>query len=317
MPYNNLISRTDAAALIPEDEAALITGVVEEQSAARGLFRNVPMSRAQQRIPAVSALPVAYFVNGDTGLKQTTEMGWENKYLNVEEIAAIVPIPEAVLDDTSFDVWGQVRPMLATAIARTLDAAVFFGTNKPASWPDAIAVAAAAAGNTYAAGTNNAAAGGYAQDWSNLFGLIEADGYDVDGVILNRVWRGRLRGIRNSNGDQQNGDVTATQIFWVTEAGGRLRYPMRGLWTAPAGGVVTGIAGDFSQGLIGVRQDITYKILDQAVITDESNSIIFNLAQQDMVAMRIVARYAFAVPNPYNRDQPTEASRYPFGVMTA
>lgn len=315
MPYNNIISRTDAAALIPEDEAALITGIVAETSAARALFASVPLSRAQQRIPALSALPVAYFVNGDTGLKQTTEAAWDNRYLNVEEIAAIVPIPEAVLDDTEFDVWAQVRPLLSSAVARALDAAIFFGTNKPASWPDAVAVAAAAAGNTYAAGTNNAAAGGYAQDWSNLFALIEADGYDVDGVIANRVWRGRLRSIRNSAGDQQNGDVSAERIFWVT--GDRLQYPMRGLWTTPAGGVVTAIAGDFSQGLIGVRQDITYKILDQAVISDDDGRIIFNLAQQDMVAMRIVARYAWQVPNPVNRDQPTTASRYPFGIMTA
>jgi hypothetical protein len=34
-----------------------------------------------------------------------------------------------------------------------------------------------------------------------------------------------------------------------------------------------------------------------------------------MVAMRVVARYAFQVPNPLSRIQPTEANRYPFGVL--
>ncbi len=315
MPYNNVISRTDAAALIPEDVAAVITGLVPEQSAALSLFRQVPMSTAQQRIPALSALPVAYFVNGDTGLKQTTEAGWENKYLNVEEIAAIVPIPESVVGDVSFDVWGAIQPLLVEAIGRTLDAAIFFGTNKPASWPSDISTAAAAAGNTYAFGTNNAAAGGAAQDWSNLFGLVEADGYDVDGVILNRVWKGRLRSVRSSTGEGQTAQVSPNAIWFVD--GDRIRYPMRGMWTAPAGGVVTAIAGDFTQGLLGVRQDITYKVLDQAVIQDQAGAIIFNLAQQDMVALRVVARYAWTVPNPLNRDQPTEGSRYPFGVMTA
>lgn len=193
---------------------------------------------------------------------------------------------------------------------------MFFGTNKPASWPTDIATAAAAAGNTYAAGTNNQAAGGYAADWSALFGMVEADGYDPDGVIANRVWRARLRARFDSTGNQiVNQDVSATSIYGVE--GDRLAYPMRGMWTPPAGGVVTAIAGDFSQGLLAVRQDITYKMLDQAVITDDTGAVIFNLAQQDMVAMRVVARFAWAVPNPLNRDQATEASRYPFGVMTA
>ena len=106
MPFNNVISRTDAAALIPEDVAAGVMGSLPKQSAALTLFRQVQMSRAQQRMPVVAALPTSYFVTGDTGLKQTTEVNWDNVYLNAEEIACIVPIPEAVLDDADFDVWG-------------------------------------------------------------------------------------------------------------------------------------------------------------------------------------------------------------------
>lgn len=312
MPYDSIISRTDAAATIPEDVASgILTGAIA-QSAALSLFPRTTMSAAQQRIPAISALPVAYFVNGDTGLKQTTEAAWTNKYLNAEEIAAIVPIPQAVLDDTSFDVWGSIRPLLEEAIGRTLDAAIFFGINKPASWPTDIVAAAVAAGNVYARGTNAQTAGGIAQDLSELFSLVESDGYDVNGVLLNRTYRGRLRSIRNNTGDQQNGDVNSSAIFYVD--GDRIQYPMRGLW--PTGlSAAEAIAGDFTEGILAVRQDITYKILDQAVIQDNSGAIVFNLAQQDMVALRVVARYAWQVKNVLNRDQTAEASRYPFGIL--
>src|SRR3954447_13807268 len=116
MPYNNLVSRTSAQALIPEVVSNDILGGLANQSAALQMFRQVRMSTNQTRMPVVSALPTAYFVTGDTGLKQTTEAAWANKFLNVEEIAAIVPIPEAVFDDAGFDVWGNVRSLLENAI---------------------------------------------------------------------------------------------------------------------------------------------------------------------------------------------------------
>lgn len=309
MPYNNLISRTDAAALIPEDVAATITRGITQQSAALTLFRNVPMSTAQQRMPVISALPTAYFVNGDTGLKQTTEVNWANKYLNVEELAAIVPIPEAVLDDSTFDAWGSIEPLLEEAIGRALDAAIFFGVNKPASWPTDIVAAAVAAGNVVARGTNTAGAnGGIAADISDLFATVEADGFDVNGAIANRTYRGLLRDVRDANGVKL-AEVSPSELYGVATA-----YPMRGLW--PTGlSAAEIIAGDFMEGMLGVRQDFTYKVLDQAVIQDAGGVIQYNLAQQDMVALRVVARYAFQIANVVNYDQAVEANRYPFAVL--
>src|SRR5689334_10397261 len=105
MPYNSLVSRSDAASLVPEEVSQAMLTSLSEQSAVLELGTRIPMSRNQTRFPVLSALPTAYFVSGDTGLKQTTEAAWDNKYMYVEEIATIVPIPEAVLDDAGFDVW--------------------------------------------------------------------------------------------------------------------------------------------------------------------------------------------------------------------
>lgn len=312
MPYNNIIARADVQAMIPEQVSREINESAVEQSAALALFRRVPMSSNQTRMPVLSALPTAYWVNGDTGLKQTTEMAWANKYLNVEEIAAIVPIPEAVLDDAGFDVWGAVRPRLAEAIARALDAAIFFGTNTPASWAltGGLAAAAVAAGNDVTRGSATQAEGGLATDFNDLFSLVEADGYDVNGVVTSRALRGALRGVRATDG-QLVADVSATNVLGVNPT-----YAMRGLWPTGAG-AAEAFAGDFTMGMIGVRQDITYKILTEGVIQDGTGAIVYNLPQQDMVALRVVARYAFAVANPLNFDQPTEADRFPFGVLVS
>jgi hypothetical protein len=78
------------------------------ESAALLLFRRVSMGTKHSALPVLSALAQAYFVAGDTGLKETTEMAWAGITLEAEELAAFVPVPEAVVDDSDFDLWGEV-----------------------------------------------------------------------------------------------------------------------------------------------------------------------------------------------------------------
>jgi HK97 family phage major capsid protein len=305
--YNNIISRSDVDTFIPEEVATEVLQAAVQQSAALSLFPHINMSTKTRRMPVLAALPVAYFVNGDTGLKQTTEMAWGGKYLEAEEIAAIVPVPEAVLDDADFDLWAQVQPRLAEAIGRTLDAAIFNGTNKPATWPTAIVPGAIAAGNVYERGTNAATAGGIAADVSGLFSVVEADGYVVDGLVANGTYKGLMRNARDANG------VLLSEVSNGTIYGAPIKYAMTGLW--PTDGTAEAIAGDFTQGILGIRQDLTYKLLDQAVITDDTGRVIYNLPQQDMVALRVVARYGFQVANAMTWENANDATRYPWAVM--
>ena len=100
-----LIDRTGAEVLIPEERSREILAAVPEQSIAMRLMRRLPdMSSKTRSIPVASSLPSAEFINGDMGLKPTTDMGWENVRLTAEEIAAIVVIPENVLDDSDFKI---------------------------------------------------------------------------------------------------------------------------------------------------------------------------------------------------------------------
>jgi HK97 family phage major capsid protein len=316
MPFNNQITRSGAAALVPEEYSAEILSRLPTQSAALSLFRHVTMSRQQYRMPIIAALPVAYWVAGDTGLKQTTEQQWANKYLNAEELAVIVPIPEKVLDDAAFDIWAEVTPFVVEAIGRALDGAIFLGINKPASWPTAIATVATEKGNTGIAPTKTPQEGGIVGDISELMAKVEAGGFDVSGIIAHRKFKGLLRQARGTTGEQLTAmdpgtevEPEPTNIFSVP-----ISYPMRGVWPTTAKAIEL-ILGDFSQGILGVRQDLTFKMLDQAVLHDETGKVIFNLAQQDMVAMRVVCRFGFEVANV---PQPElSATQYPFGVLNS
>jgi HK97 family phage major capsid protein len=312
--YNSLVSATDAAALIPEDAAREIIKGATVKSAAMSLFKHRTMSRAQQRLPVLALKPTAYFVSGRTGLKQTSEVNWTNKYLDAEEIAVIVPVPESLIADVDYDLWGEIKPEIEEAIAVCLDDAIFFGTNKPESWPTDIAAACAAASNTvtYAADSTD-----IATNLSQMMDAVEADGYDVNGFWCHVAVKGLLRGLRTTAGDfifLPNGNAalgSTPTVFGEKAIFSKAAFTEMG---TGSGGVMA-IAGDWNQGIIGIREDITYKVLDQAVLTDDNGAVIFNLAQQDMVALRVTFRAAFQVPNPPNRLNTVEATRYPFATL--
>lgn len=310
MAYNSLTNRTDVGPLIPEQVSGAMLNNLSAQSAAIGMGTRIPVSRNQVRFPILTALPVAYWVSGDTGLKQSTEMAWDNKYLNIEELAAFVPVPDNVMEDADFDIWEQVRPPLEGAIARAIDAAVFFGTSAPASFPDEIVTAAVAAGNTVTTGTAATAAGGIFGDLSALLGLLEADGYVADSAIANITVRKMLRDARATTGD-------------ALDLGRRLEadlpdfsFPAPGLWPSGSGATQV-IMGDSSRLVIGVRSDFTYKMVTEGVVTDNSGAVVYNSWQQDMSILRVTFRMGWEVSNPINYQQPTLGSRYPFGVLRA
>jgi HK97 family phage major capsid protein len=285
-------------------------GGLENQSAALEIFTRLNIPTNQTRFPVLAALPTAYFVSGDTGVKQTTEVNWSNKYIDIEEIAAIVPIPDAVLNDASFDVFGNIRPLLESAIARTLDAAIFFGTNAPAAWPDDITTAAVAAGNVYARGTSTTAEGGIAEDINQLIATLEADGYFPTAFVGNPTMRSRFRGARDANGQLLSDVNGAVANIWGLPSS----YPLGGLW--PTGlSAAELFALQASQFVLGVRQDFSVTIHTEGVITDASGLVQYNLMQQDMTALRIVFRVGWQVSNPLNYMQGTEANRYPAAVL--
>lgn len=300
-----VITRNDAAALIPEEVASEIIKNVPQQSAALSLFRQTRMARGVTRLPVLSALPLAYFPGGDDGLKSTTKVAWGNKQLVAEEIAVIVPIPDAVFDDADFDVWEEVKPLIIEAFGRKLDAAVFFGVEKPSTWANSIAAGATAVGNTVELGTASQANGGLATDFSDLYSKVEADGFGVNGVVAATQLRGLIRKARDTTGNRLD-DVTVNEIHGVP-----VKYAMDGQW-----GTNRAIAGDFQQGIIGIRQDIKMKILDQAPITDNEGTVIYNFAQQDATGLRVTFRVGFQVANAINNMEQVEANRYPFALAT-
>src|ERR1039458_6793788 len=309
MAFTNIIDRTGAVAMMPEEVSYNLIKDLGNESVALQAFTQIPVTRGQVRMPVVDTLPVAYFVGTDTGLKQTTQQDWKNKYLNVEEVAAFVPIPESVLEDVDVDVWGEVEPKLKNAIARVIDSAVLFGEGAPTSWPLALIPAITEVGNTARAGTNTAAEGGIAEDISEAISKMEDSGFSHDYIAAKVSVKGKLRGARDSLG-QHLPEVNAQEVY-----GAPVAYPARGLW--PTGSDVAEMLFlEKEQFVAGIRTDIDITLMDQAVINDSEGHIIYNLAQQDLVALRARFRLGWQVSNQINYDQPNDALRYAGAVRS-
>lgn len=293
-----MIDRSNAEALIQEQLISTIAQDAPKQSIFMQLGRKLPnMTSKQTRIPVLDMLPMAYWVNGDNGFKQTTKQAWDNVYLTAEELAVIVPIPEAVVEDASFDIMGEVQPRVMEAIGACVDGAVMFGVNRPASWRADILTTARQAGNNVAPGAS--------PDYFELImgengviAKVEQSGRMVTGAVSSMGMRAKLRGLKGSDGHPIfKSDMQGATSYALD--GAPMYFPQNGAFD-PA--MAQLIVGDFSQAVYAIRQDVTVKMLTEGVIQDpETKAIVYNLAQQDMIALRVVFRMGWALPNPATR----------------
>ena len=282
-----IVDRQAAEALIQEQLINTIQQDAPKQSVFMGLARKLPnMTSKQTRMPVLDMLPMAYWVNGDNGFKQTSEQAWDNVYLTAEELAVIVPIPEAVVDDASFDILGEIQPRVVEAIGQRVDSAIIFGVNRPAAWPADIITRARQAGNNVAPGSSPNYYDLIMGD-GGLIGKVEASGRMVTGALSGMGMRAKLRGLKGTDGHPIfKSDMQGSTQY--TLDGAPMYFPMNGSFD---NSVAQLIVGDFSQAVYSIRQDITVKILDQGVIQDPSTkAIVYNLAQQDMMATALPAR---------------------------
>ena len=305
-----MISRTNLSGLIPEPVTREIIQGVTEGSAVLSMGRRLPnMSSKTQTLNVLDSLPMAYFVDGDTGAKKTTNQAWDKKKIYAEEIAVIVPIPEAVLDDADYDIWGEVRPRITEAFGKVIDAAILFGTNKPSSWRAGLVPSAISASH-YVEQASTPDLYGDIMGVGGLIAQVEDSGFLPTGVMSAVKMRAALRALV---------DTTKQPIF-KSDMQGSTQYALDGIpMTFPMNGAFDPttalmIVGDFAQLTYAIRQDISFKIFTEGVVQNTDGTIAYNLMQQDMVALRAVMRLGWEIPNPINAFNASDASAFPFSV---
>src|SRR5438128_736168 len=277
------ISRAEVATLIQEAYSNTLLLAATQASTALTAFPTVNMGTKTTHLPVLATLPDADWVSESAtdpaGVKSTSQVTWEDRVLVAEEIAVIIPVHENVIDDATVSVLDEIARNGGQAIGKRLDQAVLFGTAKPASWVSpALLPAAVAAGQTVAEVSGTANEGDLVGAVNKVSEEIAIAGHMPDVLLASLALRYRVANLRDANGQL----VFRDESF----AGYNTFFNRNGAWNPSSAQV---LVVDSSRVRIGIRQDITVKLLDQATVAG------INLAERDMVAVRMKARFAYVL----------------------
>jgi len=329
------VQRGDVAGIVvPTPVSDAILRGVADQSIIQRLAKPVPMSTNAKTFREAEVTGANAYWVGEGQRKQTDQptmqqLAWT---LTSAEIAVIIPIDENVVDDAEADLFELYKPAIETAVANKLDAAAMFGNDAPTAWgaagtgahivPDALIV-----GNDFeedASPTDQelldliSGTGATPATPDGALEALEADLYDPSRIVAYNRFKSRLRNLKDADGryyfQGSNGLPIVPEDLFGIGIEFASHEKSTNVWQPSEAHL---IMGAWEQAWLGTRQGLTYKVFDQGVITDGAGNVLYSLMEQDMVALRVVARYAFKVIADDTADGASLASGedYPFAVV--
>lgn len=305
---------TKNSIVIPvEYSEEIIRGIVGKSKALE-LGRRLPdMKGNTYKLNVLSSLPVAGWVSKQTTPtsaesneiknKPISSVAWEGKDIIAEEIAVIVPMAISSLEDAEnfgVEVIPTITDEVVGAFQKVIDETVFFGVNNPFSNVSGVvagATAAQAKVNWDGTGTT------FYDAISDAMELVEKSGYIPTAILGGPTLRGAFRKMRTTSGQQIYGGEIVDELA--------RHYDLTGGFNDTT---AFAIVGDFRYLVYSLRQDMRVKMLEESTLVDPATgTALYNLGQQDMVALRFTMRFGYQLPNPVNRVGGESA--YPFALI--
>ena len=305
----------------------IIRGLIG-RSKALELGRRLPDMRGKTYKLNVNAnLPVAGWVKNsqatpnaegtEINRKPVSTYAFQGVDIVAEELAVIVPISENTLadvEDFGIELASELQEQVVGAFQEAIDSAVFFGVGSP--WSGFGGLVAGATSASAIVTWDGQGGSSFYNAINDAMTLVEKSGYLPNAILggpsLNSAFRSSITTLGVNVTDQ--GEI------------GRLARHVDltgGFNESTAFAVV----GDFRYLVYSFREEMSMRLLTESIIQDpNSGSILYNLSQQDMVALRFTMRLGFALPNPVNRVSGVLSSdgkyvekgsaAYPFAIIT-
>lgn len=266
---------------VPVEQAKDIMKSIARGSSILRLSTVKAMTSDTKKFPVMTEGPGAYWV-GEGERIQTTKAGWIYPEMKAKKLAVIIPVTKEKLKDSTINVFEELKPEIAEAFYKAIDAACLFGTNSP--FAKNIFNSAVKAQNFIVDGTSKS----LDLDVSDVMALIEDDGFDVNGFVANNGIKNRLRKLRDANGNQLFVNGVDTKEFYNEP----IEFSRNGAWDKTKAEI---IAADWSKSLVGIRDGLEYEILKEATLqgTVDTDGKPISLAEQDMIGIKATMRLGF------------------------
>lgn len=288
---------TGAGYTVPTELMAEVLRIAEKQyGLARRSMRYLPFSGAgnSRTIPTLgSTVSVAWTNEG--AAKTSTKPTFSYVTQTLKKLAAIVPMTDEILEDSSINLTALVAELFAEAVAKEEDAQFFAGSGAP--WTGIL---------------NNGSVNPVTMTASDIASLTADDLLDmIDATPSGALAGAKFYMHRSVLSIIRKLKASTSGEYVFSPASGGLPaliwdYPFETSDVFPTASALGAgdpaiLFGNLQQAAIfGDKQQLRVKLLDQATVNEVSHegSTTLNLAEQDMTAIRIVERvgYVLAVP---------------------
>lgn len=272
------VNTNTSGLVLPEELRDIFIQNMTEGSAVMQLANRVVIPGAGVKTNIVTGDPTPAWVTAETAEKTVSEPAFANKTMTPYTLAVIVPFSNQFRRDMP-SLYDQIIQRLPNALARTFDQTVLFGEAPGANF-DTLASASAVAidKDTYTATVG-------------VMTSIATAGGELNGFILSPQANGVYMTARNSGGDLEFPGYAPGQNLLDVPT-----YTRSGAYKAGSSAANTlGFAGDWSQAVYGVVEDVKLEYATEATLNDGTNTI--NLFQRNMFAVRAEMEVGFVIKN--------------------
>ena len=275
--------KDELAGFVPVEQATEIMKDVARGSSILRLSKVSQMESDTKKIPVMTEGAGAYWVGEGERIK-TSKAGWIYPELKAKKLAVIIPVTKEKLNDTTIDVFSELKESIAEAFYKAIDAAAIFGTNSP--FERNIMKCIEKAGNKIEIGTNGE--GKLDLDVADAMATVEDAGYDVNGFAAKIGIKNSLRKLRDGNGNQLFVDgVNGKELYSQP-----IEFSRNGAWDKTKAELV---GADWDKSLVGIRDSLEYEILKEATLegTVDNDGKPISLAEQDLIGIKAIMRLAY------------------------